>query len=443
MNYYELLYNGLWDTLVEKALPVAETDKDAERAFLRLFMDGNNMFLLADKTTRLLDKEADAGNKYAQYGYARWRNVTRYGEDPEWAAYCRLQDAMDNGLPDAYAEMSQTYVYGDVDKVVWERAEELLNIAIMKGSELGLRYKLSELCYGRHFSDPQPEKALEMANELIAKYEAEGIEPCGWWYYSRACAQEKAIGYTKVMDDYKRALELGVLRSYQDLAFISSFGDGDTMRDTEEFHTYLLEGIAHRCAGAYLMDAFRLMTRYDRLREMYIDLDMLLNRISFNTLNTIHEAIFAQLSEAARLGSSTAWSVLGDMYREGSYDFKKDKEKAFSSYANGTIHDSLDCIEKMWKMMHFHDIDRPLDYIDDIALRGARNGSKHLLAEVVIAKQEGRLKKYAEEIEKYYEPIFDSPDFKLDENWNTIAEDYDDDDDDDFEEDDGRYDAWA
>ena len=122
-------------------------------------------------------------------------------------------------------------------------------------------------------------------------------------------------------------------------------------------------------------------------------------------------------------------------------EVEKDKEKAFTCYANGAIHDSRECIESMWKMMHFHDIDRPLDYIDEIALRGARNGSKHLLAEVVIAKQEGRLQKYAEEIEKHYEPIFDSPDFKLDENWNTAAEDYDDDD--DFEEDDGRYDAWA
>lgn len=442
MNYYELLYNGLWDTLVEQALPVAETDKDAERAFLRLFMDGKNMYLLADKTTRLLDKEADKGNKYAQYGYARWRNVTRFGEEPEWAAYCRLQDAMDNGLPDAWAEMGQTYIYGDVDKVNWERAEELLNISIQKGSELGLRYKMSQLCYGRHFEEPQPEKAVEMANELIAKYEAEGIEPCGWWYYVRSCAREGTIGFTKeVIDDYKRALELGILRSYQDLAFISAYGNGDTMKDTEDFHRYLLEGIAHRCAGSYLMDAFRLMTRYDRLRDMYIDLDTLLKRLSFNTLHSIHEAVHAQLSEAARLGNDTAWATLGDLYRVGTCDFEKDKEKAFTCYANGAIHDSRECIESMWKMMHFHDIDRPLDYIDEIALRGARNGSKHLLAEVVIAKQEGRLQKYAEEIEKHYEPIFDSPDFKLDENWNTAAEDYDDDD--DFEEDDGRYDAWA
>ena len=49
----------------------------------------------------------------------------------------------------------------------------------------------------------------------------------------------------------------------------------------------------------------------------------------------------------------------------------------------------------------------------------------------VVAHQEGRLNEYANEIEKYYEPIFDSPDFTID------------DDDDDYEEDDGRYDAWA
>ena len=71
-----------------------------------------------------------------------------------------------------------------------------------------------------------------------------------------------------------------------------------------------------------------------------------------------------------------------------------------------------------------------------------RKDNKRLLAEVVIAHQEGRLTEFADEIEKYYEPIFDAPDFTLDndDDWRDVIDEQCDEDDPD---DDGRYDAWA
>ena len=80
---------------------------------------------------------------------------------------------------------------------------------------------------------------------------------------------------------------------------------------------------------------------------------------------------------------------------------------------------------------------------------GARWGSKFLLAETVIAAQEGRLTEYADEIAKYYEPIFDAPEFTLDddEDWQTTIDDMlrDDDDypDDSLSDNDSKWDAWA
>lgn len=440
MNFYELLYNGDVNYLIEKALPVLETDKDAERAFLRLFIDGDNMWLLKDDAIDMLEEEGKKGNKYAQYGYARWQSIVRGGEQSVWLSYCSAQDAMDNGLPDAYAMMAQTYIYGDVDHVNWERADELMEIAIQKGSELGLRYRLQQLCYGKHFEDPQPEKAVELADELIAKDEAAGIEPCGWWYYYRACAKEDRIGRTRVVDDYKRALELGVLRAYEDLALAAGYGDdNDVLIESEEYTQYILKGIAHRCAGSYYLDAVRLMKRYQTLWDLYTEQGTRTEGLSYDTLNKTHEALFSQLSEAARLGYNGAWYVLGGLYFDGDYGFDQDTKSAFTCYSNGTIHDHMGCTERLWKLMHDHEIDRPLEYMDSIALQGARQGSKRLLAETVIAHQEGRLEKFHEEISKYYEPIFDAPEFSLDDDWNADPADYDD----DYEEDDGRYDAWV
>ena len=83
---------------------------------------------------------------------------------------------------------------------------------------------------------------------------------------------------------------------------------------------------------------------------------------------------------------------------------------------------------------HDHLIDRPLHEVDRIALIGARLGSAMLLAETVVAFQEGRLQEYKKEITTYYEPIFDDPEFSTDGEFYLH---------DDDEDDDGRWDAWA
>ena len=95
--------------------------------------------------------------------------------------------------------------------------------------------------------------------------------------------------------------------------------------------------------------------------------------------------------------------------------------------------------------MHNHLIDRPIDYVDQVALWGARKDNKRLLAEVVIAHQEGRLSEFADEIEKYYEPVFDAPDFTLDndDEWMGVVDEMLDEDEDRINDDDSKWDAWA
>ena len=186
------------------------------------------------------------------------------------------------------------------------------------------------------------------------------------------------------------------------------------------------------------------MRRYDTLQELYHDEDgVQRHTIRYNLMQQSHELIHSRLSHAAELGDKAAWEQLGDCYYEGSYGFEKDYKKAFTCYSNGAIHDAVNSIEKLWKMMHDHLIDRPLDYVDSIALQGARCGSKRLLAETVIIHQEGRLAEYADEIERFYDPIFDAPEFSLDndEDWRDVIDEQFGDD--EPEDDDGRYDAWA
>ena len=446
MSYLELLYTGQYDELVNQALPLVKTDKDAERAFLRLFLSRENIFLLDEAMSiDLLIEEAEKGNPYAQYGYARWQSIVRGGEESLSIAYDYMQAAADQGLPDAIAALAITYEYGDMGIVDWKKEDKMLQQAFDMGSELASVYRLQDYCFGRHFQLAQPHMAVELADRLIAKDQAAGIEPNGYWFYYRACANEPRIGRLHTIDDYRRALDLGVLKAYTDLIIAYGYGEtNDTLVETKDFSSLLRDGMDRLCSGAFFMDAAREMHRYDALQKFYNDDEGIQRRqVRYHVLTDSHDLIHSRLTQATQLGDRAAWEQLGDCYYYGEYGFEKDYNKAFTCYSNGTIHDYMGAVEKLWRMMHDHLIDRPLDYVDSIALQGARCGSKRLLAETVIIHQEGRLAEYADEIERFYDPIFDAPEFSLDndDDWREIIDEQLSGD--EHEDDDGRYDAWA
>lgn len=103
MNYLELLYKGEYDRLVCEALPLAETNPDAARALLRLCQGRNNFFLMAPATVELLQSQAKAGNRYAQYAFARYHVFVRNSEDSIKLSYDNMLAAAEQNLPDAVA----------------------------------------------------------------------------------------------------------------------------------------------------------------------------------------------------------------------------------------------------------------------------------------------------------------------------------------------------
>ena len=439
MTYFQMLYNGQFDELVRAAFSkdengkmTMEKDPTAERAYLRMLMARDNIWLLSDETIELLRDEAARGNKYAQYGYARYHVSKQPAENSPWESRRQAIAAMEQGIADAKAMVAITYGYGDIGQVDWEKEEQMLQEAYEQGSELAAMYLLQNYCFGYHFKPATPDDAVFMAQELIQKQTEAGIEPNGWWYYYLGKALESLEeSPMRVVENYRKAAELGILKAYVDLILTYAFVDGETLRENDEYLHWIKEGIAHRSSGAFFLDAAREMTRYETdLRPRYDE-----HEIDYSAVRECTDEIYHQLCESGKLGNLAAFEMLGDMYRYGWYNCAEDYKRALACYSEGTKHYGLGATEKLWEMMHDHLVDRPLDYQDSIALMGARVGSKKLLAETVIAFQEGRLSEYADEIQKYYEPIFDDPDFRLD------GDDLPDDDPD--PDDDGRYDAWA
>ena len=114
MDYYSLLYQGRYDELVRAAYPILDTDKDAERAFLRMFMELDTVFLFEPQTVALIAYEARKGNRYMQYAYARYLLGTRFTETSAHEAFDMASAAMKQGLPDAKAMIADMYGFGDI-----------------------------------------------------------------------------------------------------------------------------------------------------------------------------------------------------------------------------------------------------------------------------------------------------------------------------------------
>lgn len=448
MNYLELFYKGEYDRLVRETLPLVETNPDAARAFLRLCQGRYNFFLLDPATVELLREQAEAGHRYAQYAFARYHLFVRNTEESITISYENMLAAARQDLPDAIAGLASSAEYGDVGIVDREKAATLMDEAFNAGSELAAIYRLKEYCFGKHFIPAQPDKAVELADQLIARDEAAGIEPNGFWFYYRASAREDRFGRTSVTvsEDYQRALRLGIIDAYGDLIMAAGYGDESrVLTMTKEYERLIAEGMERRYAGAFYFDAAAALHGYAALEDPSIDLGHESENRVPQLLQECHDKIFLRFSQAGELGDNSAFEMLGDFYYEGSYGFEQNYQMAFAAYSRGIVRDHVGCAEKAWKMMHNHYIDRPLDEMDALALFGARWDCKRLLAETVIAHQEGRLADFSDEIEKYYDPIFDAPEFTLDsdEDWMQVIDEQLGDDDDDFEEDDGRYDAWA
>ena len=180
MSYLEFLYSGQYDRLVKETLPLVETNKEAETAFLRLFLSRDIIFLLDEaESIDLLIEETEKGNRYAQYAYARWQTITRGGEESISIAYTNMQAAAEQNLPDAIAGLAITYEYGDIGSVDWKIEDELMQKAFNMGSELAAIYKLQDYCFGRHFELAQPHLAVELAEQLIKRDKENGIDPHG------------------------------------------------------------------------------------------------------------------------------------------------------------------------------------------------------------------------------------------------------------------------
>lgn len=417
-SWNEMYRKESFNAIAVNALPMLGTDAAATRWFVRVFIPKENMFLLLSDTVALIEKSAEAGNPYALFALGRYHLNTLYDEDSSEKAMDCFEKAWAKGVAEAAVSLSIAHDYGDLGIVDRVRAKALLAEALETGCEYAAEHHIKKMIYGQCGVSPNPELALQLCEELIAKdiehYGSDEVNPK--WYYYRGCAKQTIYGWSHGLEDFQVAADAGFVAAWLDIVIASSHNDQGEVIDMPAFWAAIRRGAARRCAICIYYQALSKVEDYGNMPE-YSQL-------------FASKQLLIDLEKAYELGSNEAAEELGNIYYCGSYGVEEDNEKAFQYYAKGALRYSATCYEKMFDMIHNHYIDKPLEFKDMLALQGTRNGSQRLLSETVIAYTQGRLTEYAAEIEQYYIPLFDK-------------ENKDDNQDNDSVDDDGRFDAYV
>lgn len=389
-----------------------------------------DLFFVSEKEIEGLHKAIyERGDIEATFVYARWLIVCADSYlDPYSKARSLLEGLYEQGSMEAAAELSELCYKGIGGPVDRERASKLLEESVAAGCDYGRRIMYRILIYGQRGLKADPQRALDDVLAAIVLREEQGLASDPWLTYYRGCAVEQLQNRTAALPFFEEAAQGGVIRAWLDVAVAYGYGNDTELVNQDVYMRWLAKGAGHGNAECAFLYALESMSDYENLPM-------------FTRLFALKD-FFLKLRSAYRNGAVTAAVILGDIYYNGEYDQEVDMYKAWTWYEKAAKKLDITALEKMFAMIKHGKVERSQEEADEISLNGARLDSKYLLAEAVIAFTQGRLQEHADEISRYYEPIFDSEDFfdgwsaPENDTWVHI-------DDDDLPDDDGRFDAYS
>lgn len=394
----------LINAAIQESLPLLSEDKKAEKRYLSVFLESDNLFLLNEDTLAMLKAYAEKGNPHAQYALGRYHIIVQPEADSVEQAERMYTYAYEHGVVDAGAAMIGPLKYGMFGKIDVTRAKDLLEETLEKGSRLAAMKQLSNLMYGFDGVEQNHGKALTIINELI---EMDGEDDVVWMAW-KANALLDIYGAETALPYYEKAAKMGSLSAMYVLPYaVEKDEDGEPL-DKKAYLEVLKRGMEMECYDCFYQYA---MTLEDE------------------------EEVEQVLKKAVELGSPQAARFLGDYYRQvGDIEDAELREyyyqQAWLYYSAGARYASKECMERMYDMADEQVLLVPEERKNVIAIVGARRGSQKLINAVVDAYKQGKLTEFAAEIEQYHLPKYD-------------AEWMEEDDEDEEPDDDGSYDAYA
>lgn len=376
---------------ISSLLPCVGRDEIATRYFLRLFTSSDELFSLDRRSVKAIRRAAESGDRYAQFAYGRYLYATVPEKGSEALAREMFVRSYDQALPEATAALSNLWNNGDLGLVDRERSLQFLNEALEMGSDYAYELQTRFMTYGIRGFAADPAKAVQILDGLIEKDINGGLSPSPMWYYNKACAVEQLYGRSASLTGYQKAASAGVKAAWFDIAVAKGYADGDELVDQAEYLAALKDGGRNGCT---LCTYFLALHKVEEWEDKGILSRALATRRLLNDLERSYKA-----------GNGFAAEYVGDILYNGWFGLREDKEAAWGWYSRAARLSLCTAYEKMYEMSHGNQVDKPLEFIDMLALHGARLGSRRMLDEVVAIYGEGRLADFSSEIEKYYLPV--------------------------------------
>ena len=250
----------------------------------------------------------------AKYALGRWHYLLAPQEDSLQQAEALLREAMEAGVPDAYAALANMYCLGDTheDRVDYPEYRRLLAESVARGSELGAYRLACRRIDGFYGVDAEPERVCAETAALLAAEQ----DPNPLWYSVLGYGWSVLEQNDKAREAYEAGVAHGCVGCCADLARLALRQD-----DREAYRHWMEEGMAQGCAWCCLLDADMSEEEYQANAPRYT---YLICRQREN-----------QLKRGIDGGEGLCAYFLGLYYLEGRLGFSVDRPNAINILRRG------------------------------------------------------------------------------------------------------------
>ena len=387
-----------------------EEDAECQRIF-QLILGITDFVCELEGDLEQIKQQADQGNPYMAYAYARYMDIISPDSNSIDNAYDYYTRAQEGGVPDAYARLAAMFRDGDLGEVDLRKYEELLNEGIEHESSAAAYFMLLDMVYGNNNAIADPKRAYEMAENFTKT----GDFHYGRFYIIMGKADEELGRYANASNNFELATQYGFAEGYYWQA-LSECMDPRTGEIVDEDRFGELTELGEENGSSSASIAYLLIVSEEEYQSF-----------SQENQKQVHEAVEYVLNTAIEKGNGMAAYFLGLNYEGGYCGYEKDAEKAFSCYTKGAIlHDNN--ASRAAARMILEDHTAPEEYSEDFGyelLYRALQLGNDCLRDVIAAYCSGHLTEHAAMIESTYLPMF----HKLPKEDDNESYEYDDDDD--------------
>ena len=302
-----------------------------------------------------------------------------------------LAKAQQGGVVEADVALAIMMLNGEIEPYNPRKAIGMLEEALKKENEFAAYQQLVNLIFGRFGYKKDIDLAEHMLDQLLER----STNP--WFYDLKGEVLQERGRFADSEPWLIKAIEGGVTYSYFSLALAQGYDNNFELRDWDAMIETFRKGADEGNTSCLCYFAYNQMDWYKTLGQEQTE-----------ERDECRSNIVQVLEECVDGFNGTAAELLGDIYREGLCDVPVDYETAWQCYLRGADYYCLgSCYAKMYDMVLQGQVDRGTnrqEYLEQFAVFGARMRDAHMQDETVRMYRNGRLTRYAAEIEMFHLP---------------------------------------